>query len=168
MATIINPKVAQVFAADSQQMKFVAAALEQLLGEEKTEALISEILPQEVKPSPKFKGQPLVLFNGLSRDQLKSLHGFTDSEVDEVYTLMGVTEVEVKSAATVNKEAVESAGTASERADVTTTVEGQTEAEVDAAPAPAAPVQAASVVKEPAKSTSPNQSQQKGNQAKAK
>ena len=141
MSTIINPKVAQVFAADSQQMKFIAAGIEQLLGEEKTEALISEILPQEVKPSPKFKGQPLVLFNGLSREQLKSLHGFTDAEVDEVATLMGVTlPGDAKSDAEVNREEIENAGTASERSDITTTtvLEGETEEQVDSKPTPKA------------------------------
>lgn len=138
MSILINPKLSQVFANDTQQQKFIAAALEQILGEEKTEALITEILPQEVRPSPKFKGQPLVLFNGLTRAQLKSLHGFTDEEVDEVFSLMGVKEVETKSEATVNREAVESAGTASERKDIPATTqpvvvtEGETEAEVDA------------------------------------
>lgn len=162
---IINPKVAQVFANDSQQMRFIAAALEQILGEEKTDVLISEILPQEVKPSPKFKGQPLVLFNGLTREQLKTLHKFNDADVDEVYALMGVQEVATKSDATVSKEAVAAAGTATERADVTATtptvkvVEGESEATVDAQRARA----------EAAKKTDGNLAQAtKGNTAKGK
>lgn len=141
--SITNPKVAQVFAADSQQMKFVAAALAQLLGEEKTEALISEILPQEVKPSQKFKGQALVLFNGLSREQLKKLHGFSDSDVDTVAEMLGVTlPGDAKSDAEVNRAEIENAGTASERSDVkddtkASVAEGTSEAEVDAARAQA-------------------------------
>lgn len=166
--SIINPKLAAVFANDSQQTKFIAAALEQILGEEKTETLISEIMPQEAKAAVKFKGKPLVLFNGLDRAQMKAFHGLTDAEIDEVAALMGVhLDEEGESDAAVAQAAVESAGTATEKlADGTLTEphdaakvqEGTSEEVVDSTAGQA----------DKTATVAAKQTQAKGNQAKGK
>ena len=148
---LMNEKLASVFANDTYQNRFFAGALEQILGEEKTEALIEEILPPPAAVTPKFKGQLLAVFNGLSREQLKTLHGFTDADVDEVFRMMGVTETAV-----VKKDAE------AEAASVEKPEEGETEAEVDARRAAANDKEKAS---QPAHQQ--NNQQARGDKAKA-
>jgi len=121
---LINEKLKSIFANDTYQNRFFAAALEQLLGEEKTEALISEILPAAPSAAPRFKGQLLAIYNGLSRDQLKHLHGLSDKEVDELYGMMGVEETKPVAAEKTAAVAPQSNSTVSE---------GESEESVDAA-----------------------------------
>lgn len=126
---ITSDRLRSVFANDTYQIRFIAAALEQLLGAEKTEAILDDMLPASVAVTPKFKGQPVTLFNGLSRDQLKRLHDFTDADVDEVYALLGVKE---QTEAPAVPDATETPEEAAEDLESSALEEGESEASVDA------------------------------------
>lgn len=92
MAESTKERLRQVFVGRPLEQRFLASALAELLGDEKTEQVLDEIQPVSRLPSDLVGGLPVITYSGLSREQIKTNFNLSDADVDEIYEKLGVTE----------------------------------------------------------------------------
>jgi hypothetical protein len=92
MAEDTKERMRQLFLGRPLEQRFLVEAVAELLDEEQMTAVLDRVQPVSNSIRGKYKDLPLITFSGLSRDQIKSNFGFDDSNVDEIYGKLGVTE----------------------------------------------------------------------------
>lgn len=88
-----NTRLNELFVNQPLELRFIASALEQLMGEEKTNIILDEMNPPTPPSRELYKERPLGFYAGMSREQLLAVPGIEASDVSKIYTKLGVKEV---------------------------------------------------------------------------